>query len=183
MQIRTEQAQDRAGIAELIGAAFRDALHKTGREAQIVADLRAAGALQLSLVAEAGPEDRGPEDRAPDGAGPGTLLGHIAVSPAQIGAVPGWGLIGPLAVRPDWQGRGIGAALMRAALGALRAQPGCPGAVLVGYPAYYGRFGFASFPDLGMPGVPQEAVMALPFTDAAPHGVPLHHAAFGLDQR
>lgn len=172
MRIRTEGAQDRAEISKLITEAFRAARHKSGREAEIVEALRAAGALQLSLVAEAGPED----DRV------GGLLGHIAVSPSEIGGRLGWGLIGPLAVRPDAQGRGVGAALIRAALERLRARPGCPGAVLVGYPAYYGRFGFASYPGLGMPGVPQDAVMALPFGGGAPEGVPAHHPAFGLDQ-
>jgi predicted N-acetyltransferase YhbS len=62
-------------------------------------------------------------------------------------------LLGPLAVAPDRQGEGIGAALMRLALhraGAL----GHGAVLLVGDEPYYRRFGFvtAGMADLAMPG-------------------------------
>ena len=50
-------------------------------------------------------------------------------------------LFGPLGVLPDQQGRGIGSALLTAALERAQAQ-GFHAAVLTGAPAYYRRFGF-----------------------------------------
>ena len=49
---------------------------------------------------------------------------------------------------------------MHAALGALREQ-GAQGCVLLGEPAYYGRFGFRAEPGLVLPGVPPEYFQAL----------------------
>ena len=49
--------------------------------------------------------------------------------------------LGPMAVRPDRQGEGIGGALVRAAL-AGAGELGWPAVFLVGDPAYYVRFGF-----------------------------------------
>lgn len=56
------------------------------------------------------------------------------------------------------------------------------GAALVGDPAYYGRFGFRSFPELRVAGCPPEVVLALPFDGIAPRGELVHHPAFGLKQ-
>lgn len=50
-------------------------------------------------------------------------------------------LLAPVAVRPDHQGRGLGQALLRHGLDALRAE-GAEIAVTYGDPAYYGRVGF-----------------------------------------
>ena len=50
-------------------------------------------------------------------------------------------LLGPLAVHPDTQKRGIGTALMQRALGEA-IQRGHAAVLLVGDAAYYGRFGF-----------------------------------------
>jgi len=52
-------------------------------------------------------------------------------------------LLGPLAVHPDRQRRGIGAALMQRAIRAARAL-GHRAVLLVGDAAYYGRFGFTA---------------------------------------
>lgn len=62
-------------------------------------------------------------------------------------------LLGPLAVSPDFQGAGLGSALMRAAIEAARAH-GHGAVLLVGDAAYYGRFGFtaAETGALAMPG-------------------------------
>ncbi len=48
-------------------------------------------------------------------------------------------LIGPVAVHPEWQDRGLGGALMSAVVDRLTRA-----AVLVGDPGYYGRWGFAA---------------------------------------
>ena len=62
-------------------------------------------------------------------------------------------LLGPVAVACDMQGRGIGAALVRRALGEAR-KLGYAAIVLVGDEAYYGRFGFSAEKTgaLSMPG-------------------------------
>lgn len=52
-------------------------------------------------------------------------------------------LLGPLAVHPDFRGRGIGAALIRRAL-TEAAQLNHRAVLLVGDASYYGRFGFSA---------------------------------------
>lgn len=162
LSIDDEGTGDAAAIRALVTKAFRSAPHASGTEAQIVDRLRDAGALSLSLVA-----------REQDG-----ILGHLAASPVRIGDASGWFGIGPLAVRPDRQSRGIGSALMGAALARLRRQ-GAKGVILVGDPAYYARFGFAADLGLVLQGIPAEYVLALPF-DRPPQGHVRFHAAFGL---
>jgi putative acetyltransferase len=161
--IRPERPEDAAAIGPLITAAFLTAEHRDGTEAAIVDRLRADGALLLSLVAADGP----------------ALVGHVAASPVTVGGRPGWAGIGPLAVRADRRRQGIGARLMTAALDALRAR-GLAGAVLVGDPAYYARFGFAARPGLTVPGIPDAYVLALPFAGPAPAGAIAYHPAFSL---
>lgn len=62
-------------------------------------------------------------------------------------------LLGPLAVDPDTNGKGVGSALMRAAISAA-AKRGHGAILLVGDPEYYERFGFsaAKAQHLVMPG-------------------------------
>ena len=61
----------------------------------------------------------------------------------------------------------------------LRAAGG-EGAVIVGDPGYYARFGFAARDGLTAAGVPDAYVLALPFADAKPRGEAAFHPAFGL---
>lgn len=164
MRIRNETADDIPAIGRLVTEALLLLPQSTGTEARIVEALRADGALALSLVAE--------EDGEP--------IGYLAASAARIGTQDGWGLIGPLVVRPSCHRRGIGTALMTEALRRLRTT--CRGAALVGDPGYYGRFGFRAYPGFGVAGCPPEVVQALPFAGLAPHGELIHHPAFGLDQ-
>lgn len=51
----------------------------------------------------------------------GLLVGHVICTRAWIGDAPSLGL-GPLAVRPDRQGTGVGTVLMRALIDAARAE-------------------------------------------------------------
>lgn len=164
MLIRDETAGDIPAISQLVTEAFRMLVYSSGTEASIIEALRAEDALTLSLVAE--------EE--------GDVIGHLAASAARIGVQDGWGLIGPLAVSPPSHRQGIGTALMAEALRRLRKTS--RGTVLVGDPAYYGRFGFRSFPGLSVTGCPPEVVQALPFDGAAPCGELIHHPAFGLNQ-
>lgn len=165
MLIRNETAGDIPAISRLVTEAFLTLAQSTGNEASIVEKLRADGALALSLVAEE----------------QGEVIGYLAASAARIGTQDGWGLIGPIAVLPSRHRQGIGTALMAEALRRLRATS--RGAALVGDPAYYGRFGFRSFPGLGVAGCPPEVVQALPFNGIEPRGELIHHPAFGLDQQ
>lgn len=124
--LRLETTADVAAIHRLTAEAFRNAPHTSGTEAFIVDALRNAGALTLSLVAEDA----------------GVLVGHVGLSPVTVAdGSTGWYGLGPVSVLPSHQGRGIGSALVRDALARLRAM-GASGCVLVGEPAYYGRFGF-----------------------------------------
>jgi putative acetyltransferase len=106
------------------------------------------------------------------------VVGHIAFSAASIGTAPsGWRLLGPVAVLPEHQRRGIGGALIEAGLELLRAR-GARGCALVGDPAYYHRFEFRQIPGVTVEGVPDEVVLCLPLLDPAPSGEIVHHPAF-----
>lgn len=143
--IRAETPADIAGIHELTAAAFATAEHSSHTEQFIVDALRARGELPISLLAVDN----------------GRLLGHVAVSPVTVSdGSTGWYGLGPISVLPDRQGQGIGAALMRAAINALRQQD-ARGCVLLGEPGYYSRFGFRAEPGLVLPGVPAGYFQAL----------------------
>lgn len=160
--LRAERPDDIAAIHSVTRDAFREAEHSSGTEQYIVDALRDAGALSYSFVAEYG----------------GRIVGHVAASPVTIdGDVSGWFGIGPLSVAPERQRQGIGAALMRAVLEALR-EAGAAGCVLLGDPAYYGRFGFTPAAPLVLPDVPPEYFQALTFRGERPAGVVRYHAGF-----
>jgi putative acetyltransferase len=122
--------------------------------------------LSVSLVAERG----------------GEVIGHIAFSPVAIlDGTPDWQALGPVSVEPALQGRGIGSALVRAGLEEIRKR-GAAGCVLVGEPAFYGRFGFRSLDALTMEGIPQAFVLALPFSARGAAGTITHHPAFHAEK-
>ena len=169
VRIRSETAADVQAIAELTQQAFASAAHSDGNEQAIIAALRAAGALALSLVAEI------------DGA----IVGHIALSPVQISdGSTGWYGLGPVSVLPARQGQGIGSQLMRNALTWLQQQRAA-GCVVLGEPAYYHRFGFRAQPELVLPGVPAAYFMAQHFSGSGSgsgpmaQGIVRYHSAFG----
>ena len=152
-----------AAITALIEEAFASAEHSDGTEAQIVERLRKASALTLSLIAE--------DD--------GEIVGHVAFSPVTVnGQAAGWFGLGPVAVRPDLQRKGIGDALVSEGLANLVAY-GAAGCVVLGDPKYYGRFGFATKPSLRFPGPPAEYFQALAFGGDVPSGTVAYHPAFG----
>lgn len=135
MVIRREQAVD----VDAVQALTRDAFAAPGAgepvEPLLLAELRDdAGWLPaLSLVAV---EERG------------TVVGHVVCTRALVDDRPALGL-GPIAVRPDFQGAGVGSALMHAVLGAAEALAE-PAVVLLGDPRFYGRFGFVDAVELGI---------------------------------
>jgi putative acetyltransferase len=162
MIVRFETPQDLDGIRQVNTVAFEHHPFSHQTEHLIVDALRAAEALEVSLVAEVG-----------DG-----VVGHIAFSAASIGDTSeGWFLLGPVAVRPDHQCEGIGRALVESGISALRARGAC-GCVLVGDPAFYGRFGFRQHPGTVWQGVPDENVLCLSLSGDVPTGEVSHHPAF-----
>ena len=161
-EIRPEQPADIDAIRELVRLAFAAERHSCGTEPHIIDALREDCALELSLVAE--------ED--------GVVVGHIAFSAAGIGdSSSGWFLLGPVAVHPDHQRRGIGRALVEASLDILRSRE-ARGCILVGDPDFYRRFGFRRCLRVTWPGVPDEYVLCLPFGGEEPTGEIDYHPAF-----
>ncbi|MCM0618835.1 GNAT family N-acetyltransferase [Nocardioides bruguierae] len=95
----------------------------------LLAALRAAGRMVHELVGA---------DEA------GRVRGHVGLSRGWVDARPSLVevlVLSPLGVAPDAQGRGLGAALVRAALARAEAD-GVPALFLEGDPGYYGRLGF-----------------------------------------
>jgi putative acetyltransferase len=160
--IRPERPEDVEGIHAVTVAAFLNAPHTSHTEQFIVRDLRRARALTVSLVA----------------AFDGRIVGHVAASPVRISdGTPDWFGLGPVSVAPERQGRGLGSRLVREALARLRLL-GARGCVLVGEPAYYGRFGFRAEPQLTLPGVPSQYFQALCLDGDLPSGTVKFHPAF-----
>jgi putative acetyltransferase len=160
--LRDETVADADAIHEVTAAAFKGVAVSRQTEPYIVAALRASGALAVSLVAEA----------------EGRVVGHLAFSPVEISdGARGWYGLGPVSVRPDWQRRGVGKALVREGLARLRAL-NARGCCLVGHPAYYPQFGFANVAGLGLDGVPPEVFFALAFDGRLPRGAVTFHPAF-----
>lgn len=160
--IRSERPDDAHAITEVTQAAFAVATHSSGTEPLIITALRAAGQLEISLVAELS----------------GQVVGHVAISPIEIsdGSARWYGL-GPVSVLPAQQGIGVGSQLIRAALDRLR-QSGAQGCVVLGEPAYYSRFGFSAQSSLVLPGVPAEYFQALALGPHVPSGVVRYHESF-----
>ncbi len=134
--IRPERAADLAGIREVVLAAF--AHHP--EVAELVELIRASPEYvpELALVAEVSSD----------------VVGFVMLSHAGLVGDAGERhrilTLSPLAVAPEWQGRGIGSALVRAGLVAAAARPDEPLVVLEGSPRYYPRFGFADCRELGI---------------------------------
>ncbi|GIU40070.1 N-acetyltransferase [Shewanella sairae] len=162
IHIRKEQATDIQAIDAVTVAAFLDAPHTDHTEQFIVKALRKAGVLSISLVAEGGD----------------AIVGHVAISPVTItdGAEHWYGL-GPISVLPTEQGKGIGKALMQAAIEELNAL-NAAGCVVLGEPSYYGRFGFKATAELVLAGVPAEYFQALKLQGDLPAGEVHYHEGF-----
>ena len=160
--IRRETYADAAAITEVTVAAFKTLEVSNHTEQFIVAALRAAKALTLSLVAEAD----------------GRVIGHIAFSPVAISdGTRNWYGLGPVSVLPEYQRQGIGKALIREGLSRLK-NLNAQGCCLVGHPDYYRKFGFKNMPGLVLEGVPPEFFFALSFDGHAPQGTVAFHDAF-----
>ena len=125
MLIRYERPDDWPSVYSVNEAAF-------GRpdEAELVERLRAEDAVLLSLVAQL----------------EGEIAGHILFSRMWIDAAKrsmAAAALGPLAVLPQYQRRGIGQALVLLGLDLL-ANEGEQIVIVLGEPQYYSRFGFSA---------------------------------------
>ena len=123
--VRPETPEDYAATRAINQLAFQSDL-----EADLVERLRRDCIVVASLVAE--------ED--------GRVVGHILFSQLAVqtadGQIPAAAL-GPMAVHPEYQGRGIGGDLIRAGLVACKSA-GKAAVIVLGHPEYYPRFGFSA---------------------------------------
>lgn len=167
--LRAETTADVTAVDALTLAAFERQPHSRQTEGAIIRQLRQAEALSLSLLAQAGTP-----------AAPGPLVGQATFSPITVsGEAPNWFGLGPLSVVPEWQGKSVGTTLVWQGLRAMR-QRGAAGCVVLGEPAYYGRFGFRSTPALTLPGAPPGCFLVRPFARLVPMGEVAFHAAYDL---
>lgn len=162
MLIRAEQSGDQDAIAAVTSAAFAAVVESSQTESAIVAALRSARALTLSLVAK-------DQD---------VIVGHVAFSPVQIDGRDGpWVGLGPVSVTPRRQREGIGAILIREGLSRLAAS-GTELVVLLGHPDYYPRFGFAHDPALTYENYVTPAFQRLVLSGGLQTGRVTYHQAF-----
>lgn len=157
LTVRAERAADIDAVRKLNKKAF-----KGKSESKLVDALRGSDWYipELALVVEL----------------EGRVVGHLLLSRIEIkegdAAVPALALA-PMGVLPEFQGRGIGSALVRRGL-AEAARLGHKLVVVVGHPEYYPRFGFApaGAKGLRLPFECQpEAFMALELAPGALAGV------------
>jgi putative acetyltransferase len=145
--VRPATAADHAAIRAIVTAAFGEA-----EPADIIEGVRDEGAALVELVFEAG----------------GQVVGHVLFSRMTVSPERFLAGLGPLAVRPDHQGRGIGDGLSRAGIEAVR-KLGAEAVVVLGHPTYYPRFGFshAAASRIASPFADREAFMALELVPGA----------------
>lgn len=160
--IRNETGADVNAITDVTIAAFKTLEISNHTEQFIIAALRAAKALAVSLVVEMD----------------GRVIGHIAFSPITISdGTKNWFGLGPVSVLPEYQRQGVGKALIREGLSRLK-DMNAQGCCLVGHPDYYRKFGFNNVPGLVLEGVPQEVFFSLSFDGDMPQGTVTFHEGF-----
>lgn len=165
LKIRPETAADADNVFAIEAAAF-----ERSAEAELVQKLQQSEVETISLVAWL-------DDEA---------VGHILFSPVTIKndeeeftAVA----LGPVAVTPAHQDKGIGSELCRTGLAACE-QAGYKLAFVLGHPEYYPRFGFTPSAPLGLHcqfNVPDEAFMVTELEPGALHnkrGTVYYHPLF-----
>ena len=153
VQIRPERADDADAVDHVEASAF-----PTRAEADLARTLRNAKPTPLiSLVAEVDAR----------------VVGHVLFTPVIVESEAPWTAmgLGPVAVEPAFQRRGIGSRLVRAGLDACRAAHKYV-VFVVGHPEYYPRFGFAPASRRGLRWdrpVPDEVFMV---TELRPGAIP-----------
>jgi putative acetyltransferase len=166
VQIRAEIPADAPEIAAVTREAFGGA-----HEAEVIERLRVQGLAAVSLVAV--------EER--------TIVGHILFSElaVEVNDRPIRSVaLAPMCVRSDRQRRGIGTALVRAGLDAVRVAR-YRAVIVLGHPAFYPRFGFSSALaaklDCPFSGTAFMALELVPGALRGTRGKVTYPAAFGVD--
>ena len=144
MNIRPETEKDKTAIQQINQSAF-----ETFAEATLVDTLREQCHPIISLIAE--------EDRK--------VVGHIMFSPVALNRSSDIKIMGlaPMAVLPNYQRKGIGAALVQAGLDECK-KLGFGTVVVLGHTNYYPKYGFISAVQFGINceyDVPEDAFMVL----------------------
>jgi len=164
VHIREERKEDFEGVRRVNEAAFGQPA-----EADLVDTLRSGGAVTVSLVAEV----------------EGQIGGHLFFSPVTVQGADDLKAVGlgPMAVLPEHQRRGIGSLLIKQGLEDCR-KAGIQVVVVLGHPDYYPRFGFRRASSWGLRcefDAPDEAFMAIELTPNALSsraGLVKYHPAF-----
>ena len=171
MDIRLEQPQDYAAVERLTFAAFKTFVFPDGSRPERVEEhylahvLRGSPAFlpELDFVGEIACEAGGEAAGGPCG----EIVANIMYTKSKVirpgGAVLDTLTFGPVSVKPQLHGHGLGTEIVRHSLGRAR-ELGYGAVVIVGHPTYYPRFGFRPASDFGlaMPdGSVIEALMAL----------------------
>ena len=162
INIRTEVVADHLKVFSIIEQAFRTEEFSDHREQFLVERLRASGSFipELSLVAEVD----------------GEVVGHVLLTKISIcdSDIKHQSLaLAPVSVLPEYQGRGIGSALIEAAHTKAIAL-GYGSVVILGHKDYYPRFGYKTASQFGISlpfDVPEEYVMAIELIPNALDGV------------
>ncbi len=162
---RSEEPADRTAVRAVNLAAFETAV-----EADLVEALRADPAWTDGLSWVALNDVR-------------EVIGYALLTRCAVGTSPAL-CMAPCAVGPRYQGRGVGTAVITAALGEARTR-GEEFVVVLGHPDYYPRFGFQPAVDFGITvtfDVPEEALMVLRLSARAeiPSGVVCFAEAFDI---
>jgi putative acetyltransferase len=144
INLRDERPSDVRAIHDLVFEAFG----RRNVEPSIIELARHRGQMTYSVVAET----------------EGKIVGHIMVSPVTLepDAGPRCVAIGPIAVAPEQQVRGIGSKLMREVIDRAK-EDSYDAILLLGNPRFYHRFGFATAPVRNEYGAVEE-FMALQLT-------------------
>jgi putative acetyltransferase len=162
--IRLEEPKDYTAVLAVNVSAF-----KTTAEAKLVDVLRKEAHPNVSFVAE----------------DEGTIVGYIMFSPVSLSGHASLKImgLGPMAVVPTQQRKGIGSALVMVGLEKCK-ELGFGAVIVLGHIRYYPRFGFTPAVHFGIEceyEVPQDAFMVMelePGYLTGAHGIIKYHPAF-----
>lgn len=169
MLIRQENNKDFDNVYSVVKKAFQMAEHSDGNEQDLVVALRKSDAFipELSLVAEID----------------GKIVGHIMFTKIEIGNHTELTLA-PLAVLPEYQKQGVGAALIKEGH-RIAKELGYQYSVVLGSETYYPRYGYIPAKQLGIKApfeVASENFMAIKLQENAEpiNGIVKYAKEFGI---